>query len=136
MTNYTRRSFVKRTGSATLGAALGLGLLPSLTRKLHAADTSAAKGVLALNPSGERRATFPTIVSIPHPNGPVVVGNLTLSCEYIGSPPFGSCVPSLTITRKLSLSFEIVAGGLSYLEKEKNWTMTGRFRCVNNGVVF
>jgi hypothetical protein len=31
----------------TLGTALGLGLLPSVTRKLHATDTSTGLGVLA-----------------------------------------------------------------------------------------
>ena len=34
----TRRTFSKRTG--TLSAALGLGILPSLTKRLHAEDTS------------------------------------------------------------------------------------------------
>lgn len=40
MTSLTRRSFIKRTGSATLGTALGLGLIPSVTSKLKAVDTS------------------------------------------------------------------------------------------------
>ena len=35
-----RRSFVKRTGAVTLGSVLGLGILPSINRRLHATDTS------------------------------------------------------------------------------------------------
>jgi hypothetical protein len=45
MSQITRRSFVKRTGGVTLGAALGLGLLPSVTRKLHATDSSVGEGI-------------------------------------------------------------------------------------------
>lgn len=40
MTKFTRRVFIKKSGAATLGSVLGLGLLPSLTRKLHATDQS------------------------------------------------------------------------------------------------
>ncbi len=36
----TRRRFVKTTGGATLGTVLGLGLLPSVTRRLGATDIS------------------------------------------------------------------------------------------------
>jgi hypothetical protein len=36
----TRRTFVKRTSEMTLGSVLGLGILPSITRKLHAIDGS------------------------------------------------------------------------------------------------
>ncbi len=42
MEKLTRRSFVKRSGAVTLGSVLGLGVLPSLTRKLHATDLSMA----------------------------------------------------------------------------------------------
>ena len=40
MKKITRRTFAKRTGGATLGSAIGLGILPSITRKLHATDNS------------------------------------------------------------------------------------------------
>jgi len=40
MSKITRRSFIKRTGAVTLGSTLGLGLLPSVTRKLYATDLS------------------------------------------------------------------------------------------------
>lgn len=40
MDKISRRSFVKRTGGVTLGSVLGLGILPSVTRKLHATDSS------------------------------------------------------------------------------------------------
>ena len=40
MSQVTRRSFVKRTGAMTLGAALGVGVIPSMTRRLRAADLS------------------------------------------------------------------------------------------------
>jgi hypothetical protein len=47
MEKISRRSFVKRTGAVTLGSVLGLGILPSVTRRLHATDLSQAiiKGV-------------------------------------------------------------------------------------------
>lgn len=52
MTFITRRAFIKRTGSASLGTALGLGLIPSVTTKLKAADTSGGiKGVRATTTS-------------------------------------------------------------------------------------
>jgi hypothetical protein len=40
MKNITRRTFIKRTGSPTIAAALGIGVMPSMTTKLRAVDVS------------------------------------------------------------------------------------------------
>lgn len=40
----TRRRFIKNSGGATLGTVLGIGLLPSITRKLCAQDSSTHYG--------------------------------------------------------------------------------------------
>ena len=65
MSHLTRRSFVKRTGAVTLGSALGLGVLPSVTRKLHATDTSTILSNIRANPvSLDELLDYPPVSSV------------------------------------------------------------------------
>jgi hypothetical protein len=61
MDKISRRSFVKRSGAVTLGSVLGLGILPSVTRKLHATDYSQTciQGVKVDWNSNSYSKTFP-----------------------------------------------------------------------------
>jgi len=105
MTKISRRTFVKRSGAATLGGALGLGILPSLTRRLHASDTStqAGSGVEILYSSVTDLASYKV-------NG----GNLTISQVLASTAVPGSCVPSLKATRSYVFDYTKVVNGLTY----------------------
>ena len=107
MSKFTRRTFVKR-GSATLGAVLGLGLLPSLTRKLHATDQStpppAANGVkfdYEGNGTASRTDTYQG-------------GTLTMSITFTCSPAKGVCgaVGLMSVLR--SATFVTTLSGVNY----------------------
>lgn len=82
MSTFTRRSFVKKSGVATIGGVFGLGLLPSLTRKLHATDQS-------LTIAGTRPAAQSTGISLT-----LQLASKTQSWEYLG----GTLVMSLQLT--------------------------------------
>ena len=107
MSKFTRRTFVRR-GTATLGTVLGLGLLPSLTRKLHATDESSPPVVpngLKFDYAGDgtasRTETF---------HG----GTLTISIAFTCSPAKGVCstVGLMSVLRQAS--FSITLSGVFY----------------------
>lgn len=91
MSKFTRRVFLKRSGTATLGSVLGLGLLPSLTRKLHATDESG-------DPTEARLTCDLDTLS----QSWAYMGG-TLSLSIVLSPSLGSGVcgsaPVMTVTR-------------------------------------
>jgi hypothetical protein len=105
MTKITRRSFVKRSGAATLGSALGLGVLPSLTRRLHAQDTSleSSQGVTILFKTASDLSAYSV-------NG----GQLTIKQVLTVSTAAGLCVPSLKATRTYDYKFTKVVNNLEY----------------------
>ena len=105
MNKLSRRSFVKRTGAATIGSALGLGLLPSLTRKLYAVDSStASSGVAAYITSPVVPVTVPV-------NGGLLTLTITQSCT--AAP--GVCVNSLCVTVKRNARFTKTVSGKNYV---------------------
>lgn len=87
MEKISRRAFVKRSGAVTLGSVLGLGMLPSLTRKLHAADSSrvAITGVNLNWTSGSMSSVTP-----------YMGGELEVGISIDGDAPKGQC--NLTAT--------------------------------------
>jgi hypothetical protein len=110
MTNYTRRSFVKRSGSATLGAALGLGLLPSLTRKLHAGDTSTCGG------GGTSGSIQVLLGDLPKPVSQSYRGGvLSLSLAVTLSAAPAACVPSILVTVRRTARYDKSVNGSSYV---------------------
>jgi hypothetical protein len=108
MTKITRRTFVKRSGAATLGSALGLGVLPSLTRRLHAEDTSleSSQGVAILFKTANDVSVFSV-------NG----GLLTVSQVLTVSTASGLCVPSLKTTRAYDFNYSKTVDGVVYTGK-------------------
>lgn len=106
MTKFTRRNFVKRTGAATIGSALGLGLLPSLTRRLHALDSSTllAQGVEVLYSNKSTTDSWA-----------VQGGTLTITQTITASAALGACVSSLGVTRKRSYHYIRVKNGKTYV---------------------
>lgn len=95
MSKFTRRVFIKKSGVATLGSVLGLGLLPSLTRKLHATDESG-------EPPGSCNINVPQSNS----NGSwqCMSGTVALSISLAASTDVGQCeeAPVLSLTRTAS----------------------------------
>lgn len=123
MTKYTRRSFVKRTGSATLGAALGLGLLPSLTRKLHAADTSTGEGVKTTNTLG---VGVTSKIDVPG-------GRLCLSVKFTINPGTpNTCVLAIEGKKHFTMHFEFLNGQSNFVGE---FFQTVVYTCRNGGVV-
>ncbi len=108
MANISKRSFVKRGGAATLGTFLGLGLLPSLTRKLHATDQSGPPPVpngvkfdYAGNGTASRSDTFQG-------------GTLTMSITFSCSPGKGVCAPTGLFSTLRTATFSITLSGVFY----------------------
>jgi hypothetical protein len=143
MTKYTRRSFVKRTGSATLGAALGLGLLPSLTRKLHAADTSVSQGVYGKwkkNPNNDsKEGTVKVLTPVPdtasQPAETLVhtlangAGTVTTGIQR-SMAPYKDCCNSVTVTDILSINVTAVVAGQQRVYN-KSWNRRNVYLCEN-----
>ena len=121
MAKYTRRSFVKRSGSATLSAALGLGLLPSLTRKLHAADSSNLTGIKANAPQGLNVTTTKTLES---------GGTLELELNQVLSAPAGLCVLSIRVTQTYRVKLKKTLNGVTY-RADANWVREYTWKCEN-----
>jgi hypothetical protein len=122
MTKNTRRSFVKRTGAATLGTALGLGLLPSLTRKLHATDSSEN-----MPPMGVRLY----LAADPQPTQyQYGGGTLTLSITQTASVAAGVCAPSILLTIVRKAVFVKTVNGSTYTGEMKR-TDTVYWCCIN-----
>jgi len=125
MTRYTRRSFVKRSGSATLGAALGLGLLPSLTRKLHAADNSGGTGIKALVPASTQLEVSNTTN--------VQGGQLELKVKHV-LPATNTCVtPKIAHTVEYTAKFTVNIGGVAY-QGLGGWSRTREWDCAQGTV--
>ena len=82
MTRFTRRVFIKRGGAATLGSVLGLGLLPSLTRKLHATDQSGGD---------PRNVKLTYDEAAKTQSWQYLGGTLTISIQLVSSPESGVC---------------------------------------------
>jgi len=82
MSRFTRRVFIKRGGAATLGSVLGLGLLPSLTRKLHATDQSGGE-------STQVKLTYAQPAK--KQSWQYMGGTLTLTIQLVSSPESGVC---------------------------------------------
>lgn len=143
MTKYTRRSFVKRTGSATLGAALGLGLLPSLTRKLHAADTSTSQGVNGKwkkNDAGDALkvvAPLPQAACLPSQTAnatlPGNAGSFTVGIQQ-SMAPFQVCSNSVTVTEVLWINITAVINGVQR-NFAKTWSRGRIFKCEGSAPV-
>jgi hypothetical protein len=110
MSKISRRIFVKRTGASSLGAALGLGLIPSLTRKLHAEDTSAppppppVPGVLVLWTTNQINDSWT-----------VGGGTLTLSITQSASAPLNTCTGVLRITVVRAATYLKTIGAKTYV---------------------
>jgi hypothetical protein len=128
MTKYTRRSFVKRTGSATLGAALGLGLLPSLTRKLHASDTSDPQGVKSQKPLALNATKI-----VPITDGSNQIGQMTLETTQTSSPA-QSCLVSFAQTTTWKVTVAINIAGVAYSAMTQ-WAKKRVWICSGGGVV-
>lgn len=107
MSKISRRIFVKRTGGTTLGAALGLGLIPSLTRKLHAEDTSSPP------PSPGVRVLWST--NKISDSWSVGGGTLTLTITQSASVAPDTCVPSLRVTVIRNSNYVKTVGDKSYV---------------------
>lgn len=105
MNKFSRRTFVKRTGAATLGSALGLGLLPSLTRKLYAVDSSTASSGIA---------AYLTSPVVPV-NFSVGGGLLTLTITQSCTAASGTCVNSLCVTVKRNAKYTKTVSGKNYV---------------------
>ncbi len=121
MTNITRRTFVKRSGAATLGSALGLGILPSLTRRLHAEDTSTSSdaGVSAQYTSIYDLAPFEV-------NG----GTLTVEQKLKVSAPAYACVSSLQVVRAYTFNYIKTVSGVVYRASAFG-EMKRYYKCIN-----
>lgn len=116
MSDVTRRVFIKRGGAATLGSALGLGLLPSLTRKLHATDQSGDVTNCKLNhpllPLSEDYA--------------VMGGVLTMSITLAASSGNGVCSGSAVMNVMRSATYT------RKLLPRLAWSYTATFREISN----
>lgn len=110
MSHSTRRVFIKKSGAATLGSVLGLGLLPSLTRRLHATDQSGGLTNIKLSY---------TQTSLSQSWG-YLGGTLTLKIQLSSSPGNGVCsgsaVMSVTRTATYTKSLPKVTWSASYSE--------------------
>jgi hypothetical protein len=119
MTQYTRRSFIKRAGSASLGTALGLGLVPSITNKLKAVDTSSGvMGVVMQLTSASSSATASTAYA---------GGTINAGVAIIQMPTAGTCLLSISVVWRRWLSY--ARGGATIFTSEQRWRTT--WTCVN-----
>ena len=121
MTQYTRRSFIKRAGSASLGTALGLGLIPSVTSKLKAADTSTlATGVVMQLNGTTTRATNSSTSYGGH--------NIEVGVEILSYPTPGTCLRSIAVRWRRWYQVTLV-GSTTPTLSQQIWTVT--WTCVN-----
>ncbi len=105
MSRFTRRVFIKRGGAATLGSALGMGLLPSLTRKLHATDQSGG---------------VPTNVKLTYSqtakkqSWQYMGGTLTITIQLVSSPESGVCSGSAVMSVSRTAIYTKVSPKVTY----------------------
>jgi len=109
MSRLTRRSFVKRTGAVSLGSALGLGLLPSVTRKLYAVDTSTFMGITPTAAEG----VSPSAAGLNYPPG-APVGEMLLTIGINASVAVGVCALSITVTISRTATYTQLQNGVDY----------------------
>jgi hypothetical protein len=107
MNSLNRRSFIKRTGGATLGTALGLGLIPSVTNRLRAADTSTTGVKCNTSPPPPASGSPPPapVISTSSPALAYAGGQITTGLD-VTVPPTNSCVSSLRIDYSRWIRFD------------------------------
>ena len=115
MTHYTRRSFIKRAGSASLGTALGLGLIPSLTSKLKASDTSGGiQGVVMQVTSSSTSATATPVA--------FAGGTLNAGVAITQMPTAGVCYAQIVV--KWRRWFSYIRGGATIFSEQQLFATT------------
>jgi hypothetical protein len=112
MIRVTRRTFIKRSGTATLGSVLGLGLLPSLTRKLHATDQS--EPTISKSSNGVK---FKFEKASLTQSWDVKGGKLSISINLSSSPEQGVCALTGVMSVLRVASFVITHSRVAYLGK-------------------
>ena len=110
MIKVTRRTFIRRSGTATLGSVLGLGLLPSLTRKLHATDQSEPTNVNTSNgvKFGYERDSLTQ-------SWQTKGGTLTITIKFTSSPEKGVCAATGVMSVTRIASFKIIHSKVAYI---------------------
>ena len=107
MSKISKRSFVKRGTAATLGTFLGLGLLPSFTRKLHATDLSVGPTPTGIKFDWKGSGTISRSDTFQG-------GNLSMSISFSCSPAKGVCGTSATMITLRTVTFSITLFGVFY----------------------
>jgi hypothetical protein len=122
MEKISRRSFIKRSGAVTLGSVLGLGMLPSVTRKLQAGDVS--ESILR----GVSFSWGVTEIS----SGPLGYcgGTMELKIKLTPGAPKNQCEFAGVMKVKRSASFSIVENGKTFAG-EASREFTYNWLCYN-----
>lgn len=139
MNKITRRSFVKRTGGVSLGSVLGLGLLPSVTRRLHAADFSSLTNGVSHNLNGSAPDTSQNIapdyrnaVEVQEYLSSALAGGTLQQWVHVGaSLRRQECNYSLSLRITRQAVFSIVVGGVTYISAPISLYLVLTYDCQN-----
>ncbi len=125
MIKVTRRTFIKRSGTATLGSVLGLGLLPSLTRKLHATDQSVPPVTKSAN-----GVKFQYEKASLTQGWDVKGGKLSISITLSSSPEQGVCALTGVISVLRTATFALLHSKVEYTGKVTDLSLV-TWQCQN-----